>query len=52
MDELQIITILDYLQTSGDIAIWVFVYLAWRFDKRLHALEMKIDIMNEGKTNG
>tara|TARA_B100000029_G_scaffold443179_1_gene462080 strand:+ start:971 stop:1129 length:159 start_codon:yes stop_codon:yes gene_type:complete len=52
MDEFQIITILDYLSTSGDVAIWVFVYLAWRFDKRLHALEMKLDIMCEGKIDG
>lgn len=52
MDEATLLQILNYLSTSGDIAIWLFVYIAWRFDRRLNALEMKIDIICEGKTNG
>lgn len=34
--------ILAALQVSGDIGIWVLVYVVWKFDRRIFKLELTL----------
>jgi hypothetical protein len=34
--------ILQFLSIGGDIGVWIVALVAWKFDRRVHDLEMTV----------